>query len=86
MASPTVGFVGKIRNATSAKNVSGQVAKFKQSSSARTVMDSRVGKAVGKHPYRYGAGAAVGMGAMASGRRRSGLDRPQGRPTGMYGY
>lgn len=56
------------------------------SNTAKKVANTKVGKSIGAHPYRYGAGAAVGMGAMASGRRRSGLDRPQGRPTGMRNY
>lgn len=56
------------------------------SDTAKKVAGSKIGKSIGAHPYRYGAGAAVAGGAMASGRRRSGLDRPQGRPTGMRNY
>lgn len=43
---------------------------------------------IGTHPYRKGAaaaGAVVGAGALMR-RRKSGLDRTTGRPTGMREY
>jgi hypothetical protein len=70
-------FAGQAKNigqaAMRGKQVAGQVAK-------------RIPGPVRNHPYRS---AALGMaiaGGVASGRRRSGLDKVQGRPTGMYGY
>lgn len=59
--------------AASARKISGRVA-------------GMVPGPVRNHPYRS---AAIGMavaGGVASGRRRSGLDKVQGRPTGMYKY
>lgn len=47
-----------------------------------------VRSSVGSHPYRKGAaaaGAVVGAGALMR-RRKSGLDRTSGRPTGMRQY
>ena len=43
---------------------------------------------IGSHPYRKGAaaaGAVVGAGALMR-RRKSGLDRTVGRPTGIRQY
>lgn len=53
---------------------------------AEKIAKSRVGEFAKRRPI---VSAAIGMGAlggMASGRRRSGLDKSTRRPTGMYGY
>jgi hypothetical protein len=42
---------------------------------------------VQRHPYRSAAaGMMVAGGIAAGGPRRSGLNKVQGRPTGMYGH
>jgi hypothetical protein len=51
-------------------------------------LGSAVRSSVGSHPYRKGAaaaGAVVGAGALMR-RRKSGLDKTSGRPTGMREY
>lgn len=51
-------------------------------------LGSAVRSSIGSHPYRKGAaaaGAVVGAGALMR-RRRSGLDRTVGRPTGIREY
>ncbi len=53
-----------------------------------TGLGSAVRSSIGSHPYRKGAaaaGAVVGAGALMR-RRKSGLDRTSGRPTGMRQY
>lgn len=53
-----------------------------------TGLRSAVRSSIGSHPYRKGAaaaGAVVGAGALMR-RRKSGLDRTSGRPTGMRQY
>lgn len=51
-------------------------------------LGSAMRSSIGSHPYRKGAaaaGAVVGAGALMR-RRKSGLDRTTGRPTGMREY
>lgn len=47
---------------------------------------ARMPEPVRRHPYMAAGGAMMVAGGVASGRRRSGLDKVQGRPTGIYGY
>lgn len=58
--------------------------------SARTiasrVKDSGMGRYARRHPIISAAIGMAAVGGIASGRRRSGLDKPSRRPTGMYGY
>jgi hypothetical protein len=46
----------------------------------------RLPQSIQRHPYRTAGAAMMVAGGVASGRRRSGLDKVQGRPTGIYGY
>lgn len=52
----------------------------------RTAQKNAVGRYAMRHPLISAAGGMMVAGGIASGRRRSGLDKPVGRPTGIYGY